>query len=164
MSESPSSLSEKRGADVRIPPPVIYLAAILVGWAAGRWFAPLAIGIEGLATRIGAGVIAGLAGVLFMVPAVSRFRATGQNPKPWEPTPELIQRGVYRFSRNPMYLGLGLVQVGIGLGMDNLWVILLTLPALAIVHVIAVRPEETYLEQRFGEHYRDYRSRVRRWL
>lgn len=155
---------EERGADVRLPPPLVYLAAILVGWALGRWVTPLAIGIEGLPTRVGAGVIAGLAGILFMVPAATRFRASGQDPKPWEPTPELIERGVYRFSRNPMYLGLGLVQVGIGLGMDNLWVVVMTLPALAIVHVIAVRPEEAYLEERFGAQYKQYKSKVRRWL
>jgi protein-S-isoprenylcysteine O-methyltransferase Ste14 len=76
----------------------------------------------------------------------------------------LIQQGIYRLSRNPMYLGLALVQVGVGVGVDNLWVVLTSLPALAAVHVIAIRPEELYLEGRFGEDYRAYKARVRRWL
>ena len=154
----------ERGAAVRIPPPLVYLAAILAGWALDRWVAPLAIGIEGPAIRLGAGFIAALAGMLFLTLATRGFRATNQDPKPWTPTPELLQEGVFRFSRNPIYLGLGLLQVGVGLWMDNLWVILMTLPALVAVHVVAVRPEEIYLEERFGELYRDYRSRVRRWL
>ena len=154
----------ERGADVRIPPPVVYLALILSGWVLGRWVAPLGTGLETASARLGAGVIAGLVGLVFMLPAVGRFRATGQNPKPWEPSPELIERGVYRFSRNPMYVGLGFVQVGIGLGIDNLWIVVLTIPALVMVHALAIRPEETYLEERFGQSYRDYKSRVRRWL
>ena len=154
---------QKHGAEVRVPPPLFYLAAMLAGGALDRWLLPLPMG-SGAQVRIGAGVIAGLAGLIFMVPALSRFRATGQNPKPWKPSPELIERGVYRFSRNPMYLGLGLVQVGLGLGLDNLWIVLMTLPAIAAVHVMAIRPEESYLEECFGDGYRDYKSRVRRWL
>ena len=156
--------SAQRGASVRFPPPLVFLGAILVGWALGRWVVSLATGLPAGPARVGAGVIAALVGLLFMVPAVSRFRATGQDPRPWEPTPELIQRGVYRFSRNPMYLGLGLVQVGIGLALDNLWIVAMALPALGVVGVIAVRPEETYLEERFGDEYLDYKARVRRWL
>jgi protein-S-isoprenylcysteine O-methyltransferase Ste14 len=153
----------ERGAAVRFPPPLIYLAAMIGGWAADRWLLPLPIGLSPGA-RVGAGVIAGLVGLLFGIPALARFRATGQDPKPWEPSPELIQQGIYRLSRNPMYLGLTLLQVGVGLGADNLWIVLACLPALAAVHVIAVRPEETYLEGRFGEDYRGYKAKVRRWL
>jgi protein-S-isoprenylcysteine O-methyltransferase Ste14 len=154
---------DERGARVRFPPPLVYLAAMIAGWALGRWVLPLPIGL-GAGARVGAGLIAGLVGLLFMVPAVVRFRATGQDPRPWEPTPVLIQQGIYRLSRNPMYLGLALVQVGVGVGVDNLWVVLTSLPALAAVHVIAIRPEELYLEGRFGEDYRAYKARVRRWL
>ncbi len=154
----------ERGAKVRIPPPLVYLAAIGAGWALDRWTAPLAIGLEAPVVRLGAGSIAALAGMAALALATRDFRATGQDPKPWKPTPELLESGVYAFSRNPIYLGFALLQVGVGFWIDNLWVILMTLPALAVVHLVAVRPEETYLEERFGAAYRDYRDRVRRWL
>ena len=72
--------------------------------------------------------------------------------------------GVYRFTRNPMYLGMALVHGGVALWLLDGW-LLVTLPlAMAVVHRIAIQPEEIYLEQKFGEAYASYRRRVRRWL
>jgi protein-S-isoprenylcysteine O-methyltransferase Ste14 len=92
------------------------------------------------------------------------FRQAGQNPIPWKPTPSLEFSGPYRFTRNPMYVGMTLMQVGLGVLLDNLWILVLAGPALAIVHVIAVLPEEAYLSEKFGEPYRHYLSKVRRYL
>ena len=63
-----------------------------------------------------------------------------------------------------MYVGLTLFEIGLGLALNNVWVSALALPALATVHFIAVLPEETYLAAKFGESYRDYLGRVRRYL
>jgi protein-S-isoprenylcysteine O-methyltransferase Ste14 len=89
---------------------------------------------------------------------------TGQSPIPWKPSPELILRGPYKFTRNPMYLGLTVLEIGVGLALDNLWISLLAFPALAAVHFIAVLPEERYLSAKFGEPYRAYLVRVRRYI
>ena len=100
----------------------------------------------------------------FVASARILFMRTGQNPAPWKPTPELVLKGPYRFTRNPMYLGLTLFEVGLGLALNNLWISLFAAPALLAVHFIAVRPEETYLSKKFGESYKTYLAQVRRYL
>jgi len=99
-----------------------------------------------------------------MIGAVKLFKRTGQDPKPWQPTPEIISTGIYRYTRNPMYVALALIQIAIGLGLANGWIIVLVLPVLIIVDITAIRPEEAYLERKFGAAYTDYKKSVRRWL
>jgi protein-S-isoprenylcysteine O-methyltransferase Ste14 len=82
----------------------------------------------------------------------------------WEPTPELIFDGPYRFTRNPMYLGMTLLAIGLGAAAGTLWTLPLSLAALGAVHLLAVRPEERYLTAKFGEPYLQYKARVRRYL
>jgi len=92
------------------------------------------------------------------------MKKTGQNPAPWKPSPSLILQGPYRFTRNPMYLGLFLVQMGLGMALANLWITLLAPMALLIVHITAVLPEEAYLTQKFGNSYQDFQTRVGRYV
>ena len=151
-------------ADVRVPPPLIPLVAIGSGIVL-QWLGlalPLPFADRGIWRSIGGFLC--LVGLGMNAWAVYEFKRTHQNPSPRTPTPELVVRGPYRISRNPMYLGLGLFQIGLGLLLDNLWVSLLTIPAWLVVQYIAILPEETYLEQRFGDHYRQYRATVRRWI
>jgi protein-S-isoprenylcysteine O-methyltransferase Ste14 len=76
----------------------------------------------------------------------------------------LIFDGPYKFTRNPMYVGLTLLEIGIGLLLNSVWVSAFALLALATVHFIAVLPEERYLSTKFGDSYRNYLSRVRRYI
>ena len=76
----------------------------------------------------------------------------------------LISTGVYRITRNPMYVGMALLQTGIGIGFANGWIISLVPPVLAIIYATAIRPEEAYLERKFGDPYTEYKRSVRRWL
>jgi protein-S-isoprenylcysteine O-methyltransferase Ste14 len=99
-----------------------------------------------------------------VVGAFGLFRETGQDAKPWLPTPEIIKSGVYRFTRNPMYLSLALLQSGISIGVGNLWILLLVPVACAVVYMTAIRHEEAYLERKFGDSYLAYKKSVRRWL
>jgi protein-S-isoprenylcysteine O-methyltransferase Ste14 len=79
-------------------------------------------------------------------------------------TRALTFEGPYRFTRNPMYLGLALLLAGLaGIG-NALWPLLAVIPVVAIIRTQVIAREETYLENRFGEEYRAYRGRVRRWL
>ena len=80
------------------------------------------------------------------------------------PTTAIVTDGPYRFTRNPIYLGMFLGLVGLAIAFDNLWLLAMLVPfALAIRYGVVAR-EETYLEGKFGEVYTAYRSRVRRWL
>jgi protein-S-isoprenylcysteine O-methyltransferase Ste14 len=81
-----------------------------------------------------------------------------------QPARALVTTGIYRWTRNPIYLAFFLVYVGIGIIVRNPWILMLVLPLAVIVRYGVVAREEAYLERRFGDSYRDYKARVRRWL
>lgn len=148
---------------VQFPPPLVYLAAVIAGALLHTTVIPLPCDFA-LGARIAVATAIALFGAAMMVGAVGLFKRTGQDPKPWKTTPEIISTGVYRFTRNPMYLGMALLQIGIGIGFANGWIVALVPPVLVIVYSIAIRPEEVYLESKFGESYTEYKKSVRRWL
>ena len=105
----------------------------------------------------------GGAGALF-VGAFGRFRRAGTAVEPWRPSTALVTGGVYRFTRNPIYLGMALLYFGLALAVDSAVTLALLLPLLALVQVGVVSREERYLEAKFGDDYRRYRAAVRRWI
>lgn len=146
-------------ANVPAPPPLIFLVAIAAGWGLQRLYPvplPAAAGPTGQ-------LLVGL-GFLLILLAVLRFRRGGTPPSPYKPTAALVESGPYRYSRNPIYLGFALLHLGIGLCLANAWILAMLPPALLIVHHTVIAPEERYLEARFGEDYRQYCRRVRRWI
>jgi protein-S-isoprenylcysteine O-methyltransferase Ste14 len=155
--------SKQGGARVRFPPPLVFLALIGVGVAIDLLLWSPAIPIPFWPRVIGGGTAAA-SGLALVLIAGGLFRRTGQDPAPWKPTPQLIVEGIYRRTRNPMYLGMTLFQLGLGFALGAIAVVMLAPLGLATVHLIAVRPEERYLEARFGEPYRRYMSEVRRYL
>ncbi len=155
--------SAERGARVRFPPPLVFLICILLGVAFRYVVVPAPVPVARAVSAISGGLLL-LAGLGLIASARIQFKRTGQNPAPWKPSPELIFEGPYRFTRNPMYSGVTLFEIGLGLALNNLWISLFAVPALVTVHLLAVRPEERYLSEKFGESYNAYRTRVRRYL
>lgn len=96
--------------------------------------------------------------------AVLLFRRSGQDENPWKPTPAIMARGPFRFTRNPMYLQMVLVCIGFAVILWNAWILALTPVGAWLLQRLAIRPEEAYLERKFGETYLSYKRRVRRWL
>ena len=157
------SENDKDAAAVRFPPPFAYLIALVVG-ALLQWFVyPLPLEVP-MTLRIGAGVVTALAGIGLVASAFGLFRGIGQDPAPWTSTPEIVTEGIYRVTRNPMYVGMALLQLGIGIGLANGWIVAFVPLVLAVVYATAVRHEEAYLERKFGEGYLVYKRSVRRWL
>jgi protein-S-isoprenylcysteine O-methyltransferase Ste14 len=154
---------EERGASVSVPPPLVFLGGVLLGLALNQWVRPAPVGVS-RTISVTVGVMLMLLALVLVVSARMLFSRTGQSPIPWKPTPELIFSGPYRFTRNPMYVGLTTFGIGLGLALNNLWICAFALWALLIVHVIAVRPEEAYLSEKFGDSYRTYLTRVRRYI
>ena len=140
-----------------------FLAAILLGVIVQRTAVPLSLLLVP-ALRVAMGVLILACGVSLVVSARILFTRTGQSPIPWKPAPELILQGPYRFTRNPMYVGVTLFVVGLGLTVNNIWISLFAAPALLVVHFIAVLPEERYLAEKFGESYRNFHAQVRRYV
>lgn len=153
----------EKGADVRFPPPLVWLGGLILGIIINRFVmtAPFPVA-RAVGLTVGGVVMA--IGAALAVSARLHFKRTGQSVRPWDPTPSLIFEGPYRFTRNPMYVGLTLFQIGLGLVLNNVWVLALALLALATVHFSAVLPEERYLSGKFGDSYRNYLGRVRRYF
>ena len=157
------TVPNKDGANVRFPPPLVFLGAIVLGVIVQHKAMPLSL-VFARGLRLAASVLILACGVSLVASARILFKRTGQNPIPWKPTPELILQGPYRFTRNPMYVGVTLFVIGLGLAVNNLWISLFAAPALLVVHFIAVLPEERYLTAKFGESYRSFLAQVRRYL
>ena len=88
----------------------------------------------------------------------------GTNVNPTLPSTVLVATGPFLFSRNPLYVALTLMYVGLALLANALWVLVSMIPVLVVMHYGVVRREERYLEAKFGDAYREYRSRVRRYV
>jgi protein-S-isoprenylcysteine O-methyltransferase Ste14 len=126
------------------------------------WGLPLPISPAPVRLWIGLGVI-GLGGVLVFF-ALGEFRNCETSEDTNVPTTALVTRGPYRFSRNPMYVSLTLMLVGVGVAANSWWILLMVVPVLVVMHVGVIVREERYLEQKFGQLYRDYKASVRRWF
>lgn len=157
--------SSRDAASVRIPPPLVPVVTILAGIGL-EWLLPTSWGVAlptparyfvGGAVAIGAILVLGLR-------SVRLFGESGQSVNPYKPTPALEERGPFRFTRNPMYLQMVLVCIGVAIALANVWVALLTPACAWALQRLAIEPEEAYLEAKFGDAYLDYKSRVRRWI
>jgi protein-S-isoprenylcysteine O-methyltransferase Ste14 len=144
-----------------VHPPVLYLVALLIGIGLNhRW--PISL----LAGRWGdiAGMVLIVLGTALMPPVLARFRRAGTSFNPHKPASALITDGPYRFSRNPAYVALTLWYLGIGFLLHNAWVLLFAVALVLVMDRRVIRREEQHLEAKFGDDYRRYKSRVRRWL
>jgi protein-S-isoprenylcysteine O-methyltransferase Ste14 len=146
---------------VWFPPPLWYVLAVVIGVLLDHSL-PLPIA-AGVMTTI-AGVISIVGGVTLAYVSVGRFRRSKTSIVPIRPADTLVQYGPYRFTRNPMYVGLALITIGCGLLLPTWWPIVLLAPTLAIVQRFVIRPEEQYLRRRFGTEYDAYTHQVRRWF
>src|SRR5262245_7290811 len=152
---------EAKNAGVITRPPVLYIAALIFALVL-HWFGPWPILRASVGRWLGVALVAlGLAVVLSVA---HTLRAAGTNVDPLLPTTAIVTSGLFRFSRNPLYVGLTLMYLGLTLVFNTWWAIVLLVPLLMMMHRGVVQREERYLEQKFGEAYRQYRSRVRRYL
>lgn len=164
-------MSTRDHPNVAVPPPVIYFAFLGLGWALGRY--GVQIGLPpldelgfGLTTEVrrGLALVLILGGLLLDGMAAGVFRRLGTAVEPWKPSTVLATGGLYRLSRNPIYVGFAITYVGLAVGMDSPITLLLLIPCLLVVDRFVIQREETYLASKFGAEYDAYRNRVRRWL
>ena len=144
-------------------PPFIFLG-FLVAATVLEAVAPLPVlGAYALARYL-AGAALAACGFVLIGMGMRRFAAAGTNVPPNLPTTALVVDGIYGRTRNPLYLGTTLVYLGPSVAAGSLWAIVLAIPLLWVINVGVIAREERYLERKFGDAYRAYKGRVRRWV
>lgn len=146
------------------PPPLIALGSLLLGLILDRLFPIGAAGamLTGTPRFVVAAVFFAL-GVWMVARALLDFRQIGTPPEPWKPTTALATHGIYRKTRNPMYQAFGLLTFALAVAFASDWAILLMVPGAIVMHYGVVRPEERYLEAKFGMAYRHFMDEVPRY-
>jgi protein-S-isoprenylcysteine O-methyltransferase Ste14 len=151
-------------AGVIARPPLLYGGFLLAGLAL-EWLWPLgaftALSWDRL--LLTGGMLMAI-GVGLLVAAFRRFKAVGTNIPTWQPSTALATDGIYRISRNPIYLGLTLIYAGLAIALGSFWPLVLLVPLFLVMRYGVIAREETYLTRLFGDDYRAYCTRVRRWL
>jgi protein-S-isoprenylcysteine O-methyltransferase Ste14 len=156
--------SDTAVAGVIARPPLLYLACLVLGFALDRLL-PLQSTLAEVALirwTAGGGLIA--IGVAVMAAGIRNFSRAATPVPTNQPVRALVTTGIHGWSRNPIYVGMFLLYAGIGIAARSEWSLVLALPLFVILRYGVVAREEAYLERRFGEPYRDYKARVRRWL
>lgn len=155
---------DSKTAGVVARPPLIFLGALVLGFVIDRllpWSLPVPAG-EPVHWIAGGAMI--VIGVAFLVAAIRNFSHAATPVPTNQPTRALVTTGIHGFSRNPIYVGFFLIYCGIGIAALSPSILILTLPVALTMRYGVVAREEAYLEERFGDAYRDYKARVRRWL
>ncbi len=148
-------------AGVKVPPPLIYLAGLIIGFLAGKWLPDFSAPV--VVSRILGGLLIGL-GIVLAFSAMGAFRRVGTTIRPDRPATTLASAGPYRFTRNPMYLSLAFAYAGTAILGQSLWALLILPAVLLVIRYKVIAREEPYLERQFGEVYTSYKACVRRWI
>ncbi len=148
-------------AGVIAPPPLIYACAFGLGYALER-ACPVSMMPDAAAGWLAWTLLC--ASLLGLALGGSSLKRAGTPINPFRPSTALVTTGPYRFSRNPLYLALTLAYLGAGAAVNSAWPVLLLPALLFVMQWGVIAREERYLERRFGNAYRRYQARVRRWL
>jgi protein-S-isoprenylcysteine O-methyltransferase Ste14 len=149
-------------AQVLVRPPLMWALAAIVGLALG-WLVPVSFVPAAIPAAWLGGAVFALALALFAWAVITMTRA-GSNVPTNRPTTAIVEAGPYRFTRNPIYLGMMLSLAGLAIAFDSLWSLAMLVLFFLVIRYGVVAREEVYLERKFGDAYRNYRARVWRWL
>lgn len=147
--------------EVRMPPPLLHLGGLLVGYGvdqALQWSLPIFPGRQTFA------YVLVLLAVLLLLGAVLQLVRHRTTIMPHRAASTLITTGVFRISRNPIYLALAMLHLACALSLASPGMLLMLVAVVWVMHHHVIAAEEAFHEQRFGAQWRAYRQRVRRWL
>ena len=146
---------------VKVPPPIIFLGFGLFGVSI-HYLKPLTI--IGPSWLVYLGVLILIGSFLGFGYMVNFYKKNKTEIEPTKTTSKIIISGLYRYSRNPIYLILCAGPIGLGFIFMTYWAMFAFIPALIVIYYTAIKKEEQYLEKKFGQVYLDYKKKVRRWL
>jgi protein-S-isoprenylcysteine O-methyltransferase Ste14 len=149
--------------ELKIPPPAVALLVAIAMWGLAPPLSLLAVPTQ---IRVAFALLLAVLGLGVAISGVASFRRARTTITPLKPesASALVTSGVYRFTRNPMYLGLTVVLLGWALFLASAWALLGPLLYVAYITRFQIIPEERALLSLFGKHFSDYQQRVRRWL
>ena len=154
-------LPEEDRPQIPILPPLVFalpfFACLLLEWiiptgfvhGAMRWTLGASICVAGFALNLGG--------------ALTQKRA-GTSPLPFKPSTRIVSHGLYRFTRNPMYIGFAFWTLGLAILVNSAWSLLAVPSGVVLIDRLVITREERYLERKFGDEYLSYKRRVRRWI
>ena len=154
-------------AGVHFPPPFIYVGGLIVGWLLDRkwpWPVTSVPGSSASTIRLVIAVLCVIGYFAIFAGALSAFRRARTTLIPNRPATAFVANGPYRWSRNPMYVSLALLYLGISLWMNSWWAVLMLIPVLVVIRRAVIAREERYLGVAFPGEYADYCARTRRWI
>lgn len=152
---------DRPGTNRNIHPPVVALLFIVIGYVLGR-FIPLPLTAPIFVRNMG--LFLTFLGFLLGIAAFLEFRKARTTLDPHGSSTQVVNSGIYRFTRNPIYLGFLLMVIGLPLNSGSYWGIVLALFYVLAMNRLVIEREESYLEKKFKDQYTSYKSRVRRWL
>jgi protein-S-isoprenylcysteine O-methyltransferase Ste14 len=153
--------SAEDSSGVKFPPPIIFLVGLAIGLATS-WFVPVRVIPATVVVPLGVSLL--IVWLALWVPALASFSRAKTPLNPTKPSTALVTSGVFRISRNPIYLGMVALYLAIAVLANSLWALLLIIPVFLVINFAVVAREEQYLERKFGAEYTGYKQHVRRWL
>ena len=149
-------------ANVIVRPPIAWTLAVLAGLAL-KWLMPLSFLPTAVPTGWLGTIVFALA-LALVAWAISTMTRAGSNVPTSLPTTTIVETGPYRFTRNPIYVGMVMGLIGLAIAFNSLWLLMTLVPFALVISYGVITREEAYLERKFGDVYRRYHTRVRRWL
>jgi protein-S-isoprenylcysteine O-methyltransferase Ste14 len=158
------TMSDTETAGVVARPPLLLVGSILLGHVCDHFLPrPFVVpGTDHVVRTLGSILILG--GFAVGITAIRHFSRAETPVRTIEPTRALVTTGVFRWTRNPIYVGMLLICCGVGIALRSTWTLIFLLPLALVLRYGVIAREEGYLDRRFGEAYRDYKAHVRRWL
>lgn len=149
--------------ELTIPPPVVMLVIGLIMWLLAFLFPALAVASI---TSLTGGIVVGLVGLGISMAGVITFKQARTTSDPRNPADAsvLVTSGIYRVTRNPMYVGVLLILIGWGLFLGNILALIFALVFIPYISRYQIQPEERFLEGKFGAAFTAYKAKVRRWV
>ena len=145
----------------KIIPPVYLLTSVILMYVIDRYFP-----VQKIITSPFnySGIFVGLCGLALAASGVISFKKAGTSIKPFESSTILVTDGLYRYTRNPMYLGMVILLIGIASYLGNLTPYMVIPVFFLVIQECFIKHEEPFLENIFGRQYVDYKNNVRRWI
>ncbi|GCE49143.1 protein-S-isoprenylcysteine O-methyltransferase Ste14 [Thermosporothrix hazakensis] len=152
---------KKETREILAPPPLVYGGAFALGMYLDSWL-PLRLFPRSFRTFVG-GILLGVGGAVGLL-SLKAMRQANTSPAHSEPTTTLVVEGPYRLSRNPIYVGMTALYIGLSVLLNRIWPLALLPVVLKFINIGVIDQEEKVLEQQFGDEYRQYKESVPRWL